>query len=71
MLATPLTHCLKVTFVIPLMRMCCDAGRKIARNVAAMATSTGEVATADATAETATTELPSELVQKIQEVVRT
>ncbi|KAK4723250.1 hypothetical protein R3W88_026029 [Solanum pinnatisectum] len=42
--------------------------RKIARNVAAMATSTGEVATAEATGETATTELPSELVQKIQEV---
>lgn len=51
--------------------MCCDAGRKIARNVAAMATSTGEVATAEATtAETATTELPSEFVQKIQEAVR-
>lgn len=43
--------------------------RKIARNVVSMATSTGEVVTADATtAETATTELPSELVQKIQEV---
>ncbi|XP_055808779.1 protein CURVATURE THYLAKOID 1B, chloroplastic [Solanum dulcamara] len=43
--------------------------RKIARNVAAMATSTGEVATAETTtAETATTELPSEFVQKIQEV---
>lgn len=43
--------------------------RKIARNVVAMATSTGEVATAEATtAETATTELPSEIVQIIQEV---
>ncbi|XP_060203776.1 protein CURVATURE THYLAKOID 1B, chloroplastic [Lycium barbarum] len=42
--------------------------RKISRNVVSMATSTGEVATVEATtAETATTELPSELVQKIQE----
>ncbi|KAK4364194.1 hypothetical protein RND71_015552 [Anisodus tanguticus] len=42
--------------------------RKIARNVAALATSTGEVVTAEATtAETSTTEISSELVQKIQE----
>ncbi|CAN4125228.1 unnamed protein product [Withania somnifera] len=42
--------------------------KKLARNVVSMATSTGEVVTAEAqTAETATTELPSELVQKIQE----
>ncbi|KAM3204467.1 protein CURVATURE THYLAKOID 1B, chloroplastic [Capsicum annuum] len=42
--------------------------RKMARNVVSMATSTGEVVTAEpTTAETATTELPSELVQKIQE----
>ncbi|CAN4087094.1 unnamed protein product [Withania somnifera] len=42
--------------------------RKIARNVVSMATSTGEVVTAEATtAETASTELPSELIQKIQE----
>ena len=43
--------------------------RKIARNVVAMATSTGEVATTTeaSSADMATTELPSELLQKIQE----
>lgn len=53
--------------------MRCDAGRKIARNVVAMATSTGEVATATeaSSADMATTELPSELLQKIQEAVMT
>lgn len=60
------------SFVISVTWMCCDAGRKIARNVATMATSTGEVATAEAsTADMATSELPSEFVQKIQEAVRT
>ncbi|KAM3382622.1 protein CURVATURE THYLAKOID 1B, chloroplastic isoform X1 [Capsicum galapagoense] len=51
------------------MWMSCDAGRKIVRNVVSVATSTREVVTAEpTTTEMGTTKLPSELVQKIQEV---
>ncbi|KAF3634755.1 Protein CURVATURE THYLAKOID 1B, chloroplastic, partial [Capsicum annuum] len=50
-------------------QFCCDAGRKMERNVVSVATSTGEVVTAEpTTTEMATTKLPSKLVQKIQEV---